>query len=752
MGHEQVNSLESIGSIPGAIASVAWLFLAAWGAGKLLRMLLRDTQGHDEVWQEIVFVIAGLHLIGMCGVCLGMMGLLGESRKLILLGVFTVIGIVTVSFSPRSQRLTEVVPLVIGLKPNWLWLILGLPILLTMGPALNYPTGWDELVYHSVLPRRWLIDGWPAFYVDIPYSGFPSLVELLCWLVASLESIMMPRLFIWVCWLLMILLAYVLFRRNSDKTVGWALTLAMAFSPISLMTSANCYVEAFQFLDLIAILLLLDNASESGNPRPTTNLILIGILVGGCASVKLTGAIVILLPVVWCWMKGISDQRSAIREAKNVGIIVLTSVLFASPFYVRTWLYSGNPFYPYFSSWFSNDSRLLETSLYHHAIGADSFGMRGAIAFLSTPILLAWDGALFDGTFGWQWLILLGMPIFGLKMGEARKTIRKRLWLVCIAIIFYSFWFFSAQQARFALPLFVTITLLACSCVREMSSRKRAIAAVLLVGTTIFSLPWTNAGYYLASWERLLGIWSNTQYVDDTLKDEYVPFVAAIEEFTPADAKLLLLFEHRSMYIPRKCVIGTPFFQAEGLTPPELYAAPETLMTYLTENEFSHIGFALKPIGPDRASHWWNRGDPVFASIERAIESDHLRIQWSSENYMLLIVIKTSLRPTKSGPNASRSCHSLPFLISCSLTKVSACRATDSNVAALSDSTPKRNQIGFGSHRCTMDSYCDNPRVILLDSVRARLIWVGICKEKSIFPSKSVLNCLLAGRHSGNHV
>ena len=352
-----------MGSIPLAVLAVAWLMFAGWGAGRLLRIILRELEAKN-VAHEIIYLVAGLHLVAMCGVCLGIAGALGGSRSLILLGTFSLLGIGVNGWSkPRIRLLTSDFRFR-SVKMGRAWMFVAPLALFTFGPAVNYPAGWDELVYHSVLPRRWLSDAWPAFYVDIPYSGFPSLVEILCWLAAPIESLVTSRLLTWICWMLGLVLTYVVLRRSGDQTTAILLVMALAASQTSLMISANCYVEAFQLMDLLAIFVMLDNSSKRDVPsRLIAHSILLGILVGGSAAVKLTGAITIIIPLTWYLWIGMTDRRVAVRLPIYCGTIILASLLVAMPFYVRTWMFAGNPFYPYFADWFSNDARVLETSL-----------------------------------------------------------------------------------------------------------------------------------------------------------------------------------------------------------------------------------------------------------------------------------------------------------------------------------------------------------------------------------------------------
>jgi hypothetical protein len=170
---------------------------------------------------------------------------------------------------------------------------------------------------------------------------------------------------------------------------------------------------------------------------------------------------------------------------------------------------------------------------------------------------------------------------------------------------------------------------------RLQNRRWREIVAVALIAATLISAPWRTGGHYLGSWMCLLGWISQTTYVDESTDREYVPLIAGIREHTPANARLLLLFEHRGFYIPRPHQIDTPFFQERGFTPPEQFRDADAVLALLAREKITHVVATTKPTGPDIPAAWLNRLDPLLAALNRCIDAGSLVPVWQSDRHVL---------------------------------------------------------------------------------------------------------------------
>jgi len=233
-----IPELDSLGSLPRAIAAVGLLWAAAYGIGWLAVPAVAS-KSWQPIHVELLRIAVGLNLTGFAGMVLGTQRLLGSGGSVGLLLFLAFLAVVLVSREWIGR--VAVAKRAHSTHSRFPWLVVPVVALVcvTLGPALCYPTGWDELVYHNVLPRRWLADGWPAIYPDLPYSGFPSLGEILFWLMAPIDGVIAPRLLGWVCWMLGLFFVYRVLRRRLEVNSAAVLIGVLAGSSKLLLVSAN---------------------------------------------------------------------------------------------------------------------------------------------------------------------------------------------------------------------------------------------------------------------------------------------------------------------------------------------------------------------------------------------------------------------------------------------------------------------------------------------------------------------------------
>jgi hypothetical protein len=172
----------------------------------------------------------------------------------------------------------------------------------------------------------------------------------------------------------------------------------------------------------------------------------------------------------------------------------------------------------------------------------------------------------------------------------------------------------------------------------RLRSHARTLALSLLAVSAVLCLPWPGGGYYLGSWLTVFGRASRTYFVDVNTDLDYLPLIDELRDRTPAAARVMLLFEHRGFYLPRDHVIGTPFFQEAGFTPPERFEDVASIMEILARERVTHLVVARQVRGPDAAEQWLLRLEPLRRGIERCSEAGRLRLQWESERYWVFQV------------------------------------------------------------------------------------------------------------------
>ena len=454
-------------------------------------------------------------------------------------------------------------------------------------------------------------------------------------------------------------IAYRVLQLRMAAAASAALTLAAAVNRAVLLTIENCYVEPLVVLDMAAAMLVLSDRRLAGSPR--RQAIILGILAGGAAAVKLTGLAVAIAVGAWYATRSIhklrrrrtenqprisrmtrirqtlSDPRSSLF-IRGLLLFGLATVVVAAPFYLRPWSLAGDPFYPYFAQWFPAHAARLEMSRFHHELGS-KFGLYSGAAFFEAPVFLAFMAELYDGSFGWQWLILLVLAAMAARPALHRTRGALTIGPAVAALWLYAFWFLTAQQARFAVPFMLALLpLSAVGLTRVRGIRRTAVLSAILVASlgapvekrgTLFRLvdggPRRDQPHGLC--QRIDG-------------QELSAARSGRRRATPADARLMLLFEHRGFYLRRSYILGTPFFQEGPFTPPERFTEAAEILKVLEDERITHVVVPTAPVGPDVLPDWINRTDPFFAAFAQCVKDGHLTPIWQSERYVLLHVNK----------------------------------------------------------------------------------------------------------------
>jgi hypothetical protein len=616
-------------SLPLAVVAVGTLFFCAYGLGSVI--------AKTGARSALLRLAVGLNSCAVLGLIFSPMpqplpvSLLVALATLawICLGLYREI---------RPPRGLHVRPTMLGLAGLF-------AIAITLGPALTYPSGWDELVYHITLPMRWLSQNELSVMPDLPYSGLPSLAEILFWLTSPCEQLIAPRLIAWTAWLIGLGLWYATLRLDVSAESANFWTWAMCASPVMLMISQNCYVESLAWMNMAGILYLLRRA-ELGIDQVQFNFaILLGVLIGGAMAIKLTLVGLLCLPVLLVLAPiSIDRQRKTWfisprvpRGTKPAMQAILVAFAFALPFYLRPWIEVGNPFFPFFESWFTNDAARCASSAYHHEIASGNFGIVGVMGWIVAPLGLAYASEVYDSSFGFQWLLVIAFiaPMMMTENDSQRQ--RANFSRLILGAVLYAIWCASSQQARFAIPLYALITSSVAIHVSKLSSHKRLTTQLVLFALTFVSVPWRDAGYYLESWQCVLNQMEPNRYIRNGTGDSYADLAQFLNTRVASHERVLTLFEHRSLYLPTSTRIGTPYFQSQYFS---ASITPESTQRILDELDAHQIRWIVLPAlvqGPDTSSRWIERQQAWAGIIDGCVQAGDLEQVWASEEHVVLL-------------------------------------------------------------------------------------------------------------------
>jgi len=509
---------------------------------------------------------------------------------------------------------------------------LSLSVIGALAPAGG--RDYDGLVYHLTIPKAYLRDGRIHFLPWLSHSNFPFTLEMLYLLGLMLHGQAVAKLFHFGCGWLTALAIYAFCRRWYSPRAGWLGAAIFISVPVVAWELRCAYNElAFALLAFLSIY-ALGRRREGERSEPISDssqgngggwLWLSALMCGMALGTKMLAAAVLLFGVValvWASVRGPARGRALTRAV----VFALIALAVASPWYVKSYLWTGNPVYPFFYEVFDGRYWSADRAKDYTAAQKD-FGFPAAQRVLGPAVarrtlgppvaplqfaLLPWNLTMntrwyFDAPqlafesnvkywlFGPLLLALVPALAFTGPVGARGRLV---LWF---ALVYAGAWFVLSQNARYLIPIVPGLSACAGASADRLMSRGRlsagAAQAVLVIGLSAALMThwWLSKPVARVA----LGLEPPDRYLTASLP--IYRMCTYINNVTPSTAKVLVFGdEPRMFYLDRSFLLGDHaeiFTQADRASPEAFLRKAQALgVTHLLlqgsflQNAFAHKG------------------------------------------------------------------------------------------------------------------------------------------------------------------
>lgn len=523
------------------LSSLLWfglILFSAWWQGSVVFQVMVPRVDEDPPFPRTAISIGlGLGFLALEVFILGAAGYFCTVPFTLLVLVLTVVGALDArrhlqALSRDWRRMVQaarrsVLPISLA----------GLAAAVTFPFALIPTRAFDALAYHLDVPLRYLQAG---RIIDVPenlYSYAPQLVHSLYGLAMGLAGSDLAGLLNWVFFILCLVVLWVGFEGILGSEGGaWAAALG-ALSPMMLIETANSGVDwGAAFYTLAALSLI---ATGGKNRR---RVILAGILAGmaaGCRHHPLLWAI-ILPPLA-----GLADDLIS-RRRPGIGLYALfaaAALLAASPWYIRNWIYTGDPLFPLIANLTGTTD--AGSNWVNGLVGGKSPSLLWRWIFLPFRVVFDPLSQSMTATVGIQFLVLL--PLLAVKTWRINRNRFLFVWFV----LAFMAWYWNFQTARYAMPILLAATLWLGPAVSEILKDRKGLSRCLQWGLAATLL--CNAGVFIGIQDRVnrsvgaaFGTRSSYNYLMETY--EVYPAIDHLNTLDPPARKVLFVGEMRGFY------------------------------------------------------------------------------------------------------------------------------------------------------------------------------------------------------------
>jgi len=554
-----------------------FLALVSAGVGKRILDRLGQTPEHPSDALALALPL-GMGVLAMATLGLGELGHLNRVGLSVLLAVMIEIGLMTWFRSlvalrgwgsiVRKGRTLSTPSLSIAICTV---LVLSGTALTAVGPV----TDGDALCYHLQVPKVFLMRQAVGFVPDLHETVYPLLTELLYAVALEFRGPVACRGIQWVLGLVFAANVIALARPSLGRRAWWAGAIVLLTPAVSNGMSAPLNDVALAAFGTAAIF-----AWVRLHERPSVSAAIVGGLFAGLAiGVKYPALVLCGLLALAIGLRGI--QRKSLPRGRWIALALVylgTTALVGGCWYLRAYVHTGNPVYPYFRQLFGDSGldEVLDPSKRPLALTPWN------LLFALGPLSLQPDQ--FD-SFSHQFgpVFLLFLPALLLE-----RAPRRVLLLVGLAYAFLMICLTQRQSMRFVLialgPMSIAVAYLA-----SVWWNRRTFPARLMVGLLLALLGFEASLAVARSRHALRVVLGRESVAEFLTKREPTYQVGRWAARNLPRAARLIGQDHRGFYIPRDYTMELAHRRRTGLGMQG--ESPRSVVAQLRESGFTHVMF-----------------------------------------------------------------------------------------------------------------------------------------------------------------
>lgn len=470
---------------------------------------------------------------------------------LTLLSVTSVFGCKSLNFDRLTDFFSAPTGISEKLAATGTLILLIAALILSLTPEI----GKDALVYHLAAPKLYLKQHGFYFIPGNIYSNLPFQAEMLYMAGLFLQGDLLAKGLNFMAFPVVLLGIWQFSIHKMENRHPFTSIFIFAMIPSVFELAHVSYADMYATLFVMGSVYAFVQWHEK---EEGAWIIIAALFTGMAASTKYSTLILPFLGLLGILLhyRNRSDVRKPLRV---ISIYLFVTAITGSPFYVKNWLLTGNPLYPFYYGIFGGKgldpelARLLEGLYKYMGMG------REWVDYLLLPWNMSFHSRMnssqFDGVIGPVFLLLLPI-LFGIRKQAPNLKI---IIFYCLASLV--FWASTSQDIRYLLPVLPFFAIL-CGVIFTHFKEQKGI--MLYSAAVVACCALANTALIFSDFRKInpfpviIGLEERSAFLNRSLATHRIYSIA--NERLPANASLFLVnMRNYTFLCERECYSDTMF-------------------------------------------------------------------------------------------------------------------------------------------------------------------------------------------------